>query len=329
MAGVYFSAFSADTAGAGLDSCGLSYISDFLSKQGSSSSSPFCKDNSGCEDLTPDDGLCCPVKDGTFLACCNGGGMDLWDDTAHISGKKIFTYAGAQDPWWDNTQKGGLLYQNLYKASVASMFDMQHSHAWQSIMGPVSECDIVNVQAYDLAGEILQHIYGKIHRDSFKSSHLHVVDQGQYLPAGVSTLAEIGLGQHAGAYVPSACQMADSTCSLHVHFHGCDNEWEGKCGHQDVISSGFNEWAEASKIIVLYPQLAYIPLPCGIPDCSCWDYGPGDGGSFPFFYGEGKANKQLQLVANMAAALLKNPTAVLLPLWASNSSRIVGATWHV
>merc|ERR1712045_998126 len=33
--------------------------------------SAYCMDRPGCTGLTPLDGLCCPVKDGTMLACCN------------------------------------------------------------------------------------------------------------------------------------------------------------------------------------------------------------------------------------------------------------------
>jgi len=35
------------------------------------SESKFCRDHVGCRDLHPVDGLCCPVADGTRLACCD------------------------------------------------------------------------------------------------------------------------------------------------------------------------------------------------------------------------------------------------------------------
>jgi hypothetical protein len=272
MAGVYFSAFSTDIDGVGLDSCGLSYISNrYLAKGGS-----------------------------------------LWDNPASLAGKKMFTYAGEQDPFLDNTRQGGLLYEQLYNVSLASKFDLPHAHAWQSVLGPVAQCDTVNIDNYDLAGQILQHIYGNVRRGNAKQANLHVLQQSSFLPSGTANVSQIKLAAEAGAYIPASCMASPSPCSLHVHFHGCDAEWDGKCGRQwpdaGVYSSGFNQWADASKIIVLYPQLEYIP-PCGKPDCSCWDYGPGDNTQIGFAFGEGKANRQLQTVANMADALLANPRA--------------------
>jgi len=40
-------------------------------------SSPFCMDHSGCGSLSPLDGLCCPVEDGTRLACCDEASLSV------------------------------------------------------------------------------------------------------------------------------------------------------------------------------------------------------------------------------------------------------------
>lgn len=59
------------------------------------------------------------------------------------------------------------------------------------------------------------------------------------------------LGEFGFVYVPTACQQQEE-CALHVSFHGCSQDYDHI---QDAwaVHAGFNEWAEANNIIVLYP----------------------------------------------------------------------------
>jgi hypothetical protein len=77
------------------------------------------------------------------------------------------------------------------------------------------------------------------------------------------------------AYIPKACLASSNTtgsgCRLHLHFHGTNMNIQGchrlkspwECGKDtygryvstpDSAHSGFNSWAEANKIVVVYPQ---------------------------------------------------------------------------
>jgi pimeloyl-ACP methyl ester carboxylesterase len=76
-------------------------------------------------------------------------------------------------------------------------------------------------------------------------------------------LADAGL-----LYLPPDC--ADGArCGLLVVFHGCEQSVE-KIGQTFVEQAGFNRWADAHRVAVLYPQTrsSYMPLnPKG-----CWDW---------------------------------------------------------
>ena len=56
-------------------------------------------------------------------------------------------------------------------------------------------------------------------------------------------------------------------CPLHVAFHGCLQSL-GKINTTFVEHAGYNAWAEANGIVVLYPQATANALnPKG-----CWDW---------------------------------------------------------
>lgn len=53
-------------------------------------------------------------------------------------------------------------------------------------------------------------------------------------------------------YYPSACQRNAENCKVHLVFHGCVGGKEF-LGDQFAWFAGFNSWAEANDIIVVYP----------------------------------------------------------------------------
>jgi poly(3-hydroxybutyrate) depolymerase len=74
----------------------------------------------------------------------------------------------------------------------------------------------------------------------------------------------------AYAYVPTQCAAAK--CSLHVAFHGCRQNVDSRDQervHDDFIrDAGYNRWAAANNLVVLYPQLTESALN---PN-RCWDF---------------------------------------------------------
>ncbi|WP_168734305.1 extracellular catalytic domain type 2 short-chain-length polyhydroxyalkanoate depolymerase [Pseudothauera nasutitermitis] len=132
-------------------------------------------------------------------------------------------------------------------------------------------------ERYDAAGAALQWFYGPLEgrvETSGLSGSVVAFDQRPYvrrdylpLPALRAALAETGY-----AYVPAAC-AAGEACRLHVAFHGCQQQAE-RIGLDFVRGAGFNEWADANRIVVLYPQATAtraVPITPLNPQ-GCWDW---------------------------------------------------------
>lgn len=130
----------------------------------------------------------------------------------------------------------------------------------------INDCD------YDAAGELLTHIYGPLREPTEPTGQLIAFDQSEFVSdPGTASLARVGY-----LYLPSAC--ADGAkCKLHVAFHGCRQD-QAEVGDAFYVHAGYNDWAEANNIIVLYPQAAprrdrlfgitwWWPNPRG-----CWDW---------------------------------------------------------
>lgn len=127
----------------------------------------------------------------------------------------------------------------------------------------INDCD------YDGAGLLLQHIYGELNprATSYPEANLIAVNQGDFVVN--PTLAS--MAETAYLYIPSNCASGSSTtCRLHIAFHGCLQNAEA-IGDDFYRHAGYNEWAEANDIVVLYPQTkksSAIPFnPKG-----CWDW---------------------------------------------------------
>jgi len=121
---------------------------------------------------------------------------------------------------------------------------------------------IVNCD-YDSAGALLQHMYATdtlSARVSMVSANLVEFDQTPFSGDSFQSSGYV--------YVPTACQTG-SLCSLHVAFHGCtQNTLSSNIGLDFVSYAGYNTWAEANNIIILYPQVQESTLN---PE-ACWDW---------------------------------------------------------
>lgn len=103
------------------------------------------------------------------------------------------------------------------------------------------------------------------------------------------------LGDDGYLYVPSECAAGDAACGLLVVFHGCQQQADA-LGDRFVREAGFNRWADAQHLVVLYPQTraTYVPL----NPKACWDWWGYSGSDYDLHSGA-----QLQWLANAVAAL--------------------------
>ncbi len=120
----------------------------------------------------------------------------------------------------------------------------------------IIDCD------YDQAGSILTQLLGKLEpRSPEPKGRFSTFDQGPFVRGLGNGMADQGM-----VYTPQSCE-AEPGCRVHVVFHGCE-QGVPKIGDVFVKGSGFAEWADANRLVVLYPQVeAGASNPNG-----CWDW---------------------------------------------------------
>jgi hypothetical protein len=116
---------------------------------------------------------------------------------------------------------------------------------------------------YDQAGELLGHIYGTLKpRMGEPASDFTVFDQREF----VRDLGDHGLADAGVVYVPRTCR-GSAGCRVHIVFHGCAQN-RAKIGDAFVKDTGFARWADANRLIVLFPQAR----PSTVNPQACWDW---------------------------------------------------------
>jgi poly(3-hydroxybutyrate) depolymerase len=108
-------------------------------------------------------------------------------------------------------------------------------------------------------------------------------------------------------YVPRDCENESPStvkCRLHVAFHGCE-QYAAKIHETFVREAGYNAWADANHLVVLYPQATQWLRPLTDPAGStanpkgCWDWWGYSGSAYLT-----RDGKQMKAVRAMIARLL-------------------------
>jgi len=122
----------------------------------------------------------------------------------------------------------------------------------------LTDCD------YDQAESILKQIYGNLSPPSAALGGEFIVFSQKPFIRGLS---QHGLADDGVVYIPKYCRETPG-CRIHVAFHGCAQGREF-VGDAHVKGAGFERWADANRIILLYPQIKSDKLtnPKG-----CWDW---------------------------------------------------------
>jgi len=112
---------------------------------------------------------------------------------------------------------------------------------------------------FDAPGRLLEHLLGAPKDAGASGGELLAFDQTEFA-APQATMAAT-----AYVYVPTGCKTGG--CGLHIAFHGCKQNAD-TMGETYVKESGYQRWAQARRLIVLYPQTANSARnPNG-----CWDW---------------------------------------------------------
>jgi len=250
---------------------------------------------------------------------------DAWGDagkidaTANLARQRIWLFHGYNDgvvkaPVTDALYAFYLRYVTPGQIFYKNNLNAGHAQLSGACPGTGTVCnacdktggDFINLcrdpgtAPYDAQGVLLQHIYGTLNPKNAAELSRPVVAFSQTeftLDAeGARNSLHISMADTGYVYIPADCE-AMQPCRVHIAFHGCQQSAEQV---QDAFYrfAGYNEWADANRLIVLYPQtVASYPVLPSLPvnPQGCWDWW----GYNDFFDSQGKyATKEgLQIAA--------------------------------
>ena len=149
--------------------------------------------------------------------------------------------------------------------SVEYVGDVEAAHGFPTLATGAAciemEPPYLNACNYDAAGELLATLYGALEPGVAAAGELKEIPQPG---ADDATMLDRAL-----LYVPESC-AAGEACGLHVALHGCLQSAES-IGDAFAAGAGYNEWAEANRLLVLYPQVASSKIAPMNP-MGCWDW---------------------------------------------------------
>lgn len=198
------------------------------------------------------------------------------DPLSHLQDRRIYVFSGSKDavvrpPAVDATvgffrQVGvrgeNLAYVNDVPAGHALITESYGNECDANAAPFINRCALGG-GGYDQAGAMLGHIYGPLRpRVEHPQGEIVEFDQRDFSGEG-SGLAETGY-----LYVPKACATR-AKCKVHVAIHGCAQSAEA-VGDKFYAHTGYNQWADSNRMLVLYPQVNKSLLPLN-PN-GCWDW---------------------------------------------------------
>lgn len=173
------------------------------------------------------------------------------DAITNLRTARIWLFSGSEDrtvtPEVTLALKG---FYEAFRAEPILIADKPAGHAMVTEDAgnpcPRTASPFVNDCDYDAAGVLLAHLLGRLRpRAGSDEGRLLQFEQSQY--GG----KPIGLAETGYAYIPKECEV--ERCRVHVALHGCRQNAEA-VGERFVRDAGYNRWAEANRLIVLYPQ---------------------------------------------------------------------------
>lgn len=199
------------------------------------------------------------------------------DPLSNLSKRRIYVFSGTDDsvvrqPAVDATvsffQQMGVNSEQLkYVKTVPSghaVITPSYGNDCAANADPyISHCT-VDDKGYDQAQAILEHIYGPLN-PRVDTPAGKVVSFNQRTYASAST----GMADTGYLYVPESCTATGANCKVHVAIHGCVQSVES-VGDQFYKDTGYNNWADNNKLLVLYPQVNKSDNPYNPK--GCWDW---------------------------------------------------------
>jgi len=181
----------------------------------------------------------------------------LIDPTDGLAAARVWLFSGTRDRTVDPAVvDAARQFYALYKPPAGNLVRVAdrpagHAMVTESAGGAcgttappyINDCD------YDAAGELLGHVLGALEPPAAKETGRIIrFDQRPFADGDAYA---ISLADSGYAFVPRACEL--ERCRVHVAFHGCRQSVQA-VGERFVREAGYNRWADANRLIVLYPQ---------------------------------------------------------------------------
>jgi poly(3-hydroxybutyrate) depolymerase len=178
------------------------------------------------------------------------------DPVERLAGAKVWLFSGTRD---ETVSSEVVETLRRFYLALAPDADVALENSIPAGHGMVTESEgnecstteppFIVACRYDAAGILLAQLLGKLEPPMPKQDgKLLAFDQAEF--AGGNPAA-ISLADSGYVFVPDAC--AREPCRVHVAFHGC-RQSAAQIGERFVLEAGYNRWAAANRLIVLYPQ---------------------------------------------------------------------------
>lgn len=218
----------------------------------------------------------------------------LIDNPDNLADDKVYLFSGEEDSVIEQAVMFALqdYYLGFMKATnIVGDFSIDAQHclptlnygeACTRLSSPyIGKCN------FDGAGIAFQTLFGNdIPKGTMVAANLKEFDQTDFFVGSKTSIGDTGY-----VYVPTACAGKTQACRLHVSFHGCNQDLK-TIGNQYAANTGFNDWAEANNVIVLYPYVVSSTFPSN-PN-ACWDWWAYSGADYAY-----QSGTQMKFVKDM------------------------------
>ena len=214
-----------------------------------------------------------------------------------LAGDRVYLWHGKQDQVVSEAITAGSaeIYRALAEdVTIETSFDLKAAHVFPTEAAgnacDSAESPYIGSCGFDGAGAALQFLYSSasVTAPDAASGDLREFD------AKVPTDAEVPGHTRGLVYLPKQCEEGKS-CGLVIVLHGCEQSL-GKIGDRFARDSGFNRWADALDLVVLYPQAQSSLMP--LNPKACWDWWGYTGPDY-----DTRNGAQIKWIAAMSKAL--------------------------
>lgn len=236
----------------------------------------------GCQTFNPD-------VYAVFSDAATRGNLGGIDDTAHLRRQRLWLFSGGQDRVVEKPLVQAV--EAYFRRLGVPASQIHHEergdagHGFPSLEATqacgATRTPFLTQCQLDAAGELLKWLHPALAAQPAGTAVAGSFKRFQQARYGQAQVFD-GLDSTGWLYVPAACEQAGAACQLHVAFHGCE-QGQGfiaggkKFGTRFVKGAGYNRWAEAGRIVVLYPQVKASAQgsffdPYRFNPKGCWDF---------------------------------------------------------